>query len=166
MEYRSPSFVPPSGGYYCRRSRSPSPRVRYGRRSRDGPTSLFVRNIRRDCRPDDLRGPFREFGPIKDIYLLRDFYTGEPRCVGFVQYFSPEDAAEAKYHMDRQILLGREIAVIFAGESRKKLEEMQGRQRGGLGYGRYHSPFYGKPLEMHHIDYIVNAYILLNCILL
>lgn len=27
-------------------------------------------------RPDDLRGPFGEFGPLKDIYLPRDYYTG------------------------------------------------------------------------------------------
>lgn len=61
-----------------------------------------------------------------------------------MQYFDPEDAAEAKYHMDRQILLGREIAVVFAEETRKKPEEMRGRQRGGLGYGRHRSPYYGK----------------------
>lgn len=28
------------------------------------------------CRPEDIRGPFGEFGPLKDIYLPRDYYTG------------------------------------------------------------------------------------------
>ena len=28
------------------------------------------------CRPEDLRGPFGQFGPLKDIYLPRDYYTG------------------------------------------------------------------------------------------
>nr|AGE46135.1 arginine/serine-rich splicing factor SCL25A transcript III [Sorghum bicolor] len=67
----SPS--PPRG--YRRRTRSPSPRGRYGGRGRDLPTSLLVRNLRRDCRPDDLRRPFGKFGRVKDIYLPKDYYT-------------------------------------------------------------------------------------------
>ncbi|KAK4481752.1 hypothetical protein RD792_012662 [Penstemon davidsonii] len=122
---RSPS--PPRG--YSRRRRSPSPRGCYGSRGKDLPTSLLVRNLRHDCRPEDLRGPFGEFGPLKDIYLPRDYYTGEPRGFGFVQYVDPEDAAEAKYEMDGQILLGRELTVVFAEENRKKPTEMRARER-------------------------------------
>ncbi|KAL0316909.1 UNVERIFIED_CONTAM: Serine/arginine-rich SC35-like splicing factor SCL33 [Sesamum radiatum] len=89
---RSPS---PSPTGYSRRYRSPSPRGRYRSRAKDLPTSLLVRNLRHDCRPEDLREPFGEFGPLKDIYLPRDYYTGEPRGFGFVQYVDPDDAAEA-----------------------------------------------------------------------
>ncbi|KQK21524.1 serine/arginine-rich SC35-like splicing factor SCL30A [Brachypodium distachyon] len=121
----SPS--PPRG--YRRRGRSPSPRGRYGGRGRDLPTSLLVRNLRRDCRPDDLRRPFGKFGRLKDIYLPRDYYTQEPRGFGFIQYYDPEDAADAQYHMDGQILLGREVAVVFAEENRKKPFEMRTRER-------------------------------------
>ncbi|KAL6878291.1 hypothetical protein ACP4OV_012461 [Aristida adscensionis] len=120
----SPS--PPRG--YRRRGRSPSPRGHYGGRSRDLPTSLLVRNLRRDCRPDDLRRPFGKFGRLKDIYLPRDYYTGDPRGFGFIQYFDPEDAADAKYHMDGQFFLGREITVVFAEENRKKPSEMRARE--------------------------------------
>lgn len=116
---------------YRRRARSPSPRGRYGGRDRDLPTSLLVRNLRRDCRPDDLRRPFGKFGRVKDIYLPRDYYTGEPRGFGFIQYYDPEDAADAKYHMDGQILLGREVTVVFAEENRKKPSEMRARERVG-----------------------------------
>ncbi|CAL9026120.1 unnamed protein product [Prunus brigantina] len=42
----------------------------------DLPTSLLVRNLRHNCRPEDLRGPFGQFGPLKDIYMPRDYYTG------------------------------------------------------------------------------------------
>ncbi|KAK4432201.1 Serine/arginine-rich SC35-like splicing factor SCL30A [Sesamum alatum] len=121
---RSPS---PRG--YSRRYRSPSPRGRYRSRGKDLPTSLLVRNLRHDCRPEDLRGPFGEFGPLKDIYLPRDYYTGEPRGFGFVQYVDPDDAAEAKYQMDGQVLLGRELTVVFAEENRKKPSEMRARER-------------------------------------
>nr|KYP75584.1 35 kDa SR repressor protein [Cajanus cajan] len=74
----SPSPPPPR---YSRRGggRSPSPRGRYPPRPRqqDLPTSLLVRNLRHDCRrPEDLRRPFGQFGPLKDIYLPKDYYTG------------------------------------------------------------------------------------------
>ncbi|OVA16454.1 RNA recognition motif domain [Macleaya cordata] len=129
MRGRSYSYSPSPPRGYGRRGRSPSPRGRYGGRSRDLPTSLLVRNLRRDCRPEDLRRPFGQFGPLKDIYLPRDYYTGEPRGFGFVQYVDPADAAEAKYQMDGQILHGRELTVVFAEENRKKPADMRARER-------------------------------------
>lgn len=53
----------------------------------------------------------------------------EPRGFGFVQYVDPADAADAKYHMDGQILHGRELTVVFAEENRKKPTEMRARER-------------------------------------
>ncbi|XP_022865100.1 serine/arginine-rich SC35-like splicing factor SCL33 [Olea europaea var. sylvestris] len=139
----SPS--PPRG--YSRRRRSPSPRGHYRSRARDLPTSLLVRNLRHDCRSEDLHARFGEFGPLKDVYLPRDYYTGEPRGFGFVQYVDPADAEEAKYQMDGQILLGRELTVLFAEENRKKPSEMRARERisrrrSPLGYSR--SPRYAR----------------------
>ncbi|KAG6409918.1 hypothetical protein SASPL_127960 [Salvia splendens] len=135
MRGRSYTPSPPRG--YGRRERSP-PRGgggRYGRGGRDrddAPTSLLVRNLRHDCRPEDLRRPFGQFGPVKDIYLPRDYYTGDPRGFGFVQFVDPADAADAKYHMDGQILQGRELTVVFAEENRKKPTEMRSRERGSM----------------------------------
>ena len=57
------------------------------------------------------------------------FVFRDPRGFGFIQYFDPEDAADAKYHMDRQMFLGREITVVFAEENRKKPSEMRTRER-------------------------------------
>ncbi|OAP05101.1 SCL30A [Arabidopsis thaliana] len=75
MRGRSYTPSPPRG--YGRRGRSPSPRGRFGgSRDSDLPTSLLVRNLRHDCRQEDLRRPFEQFGPVKDIYLPRDYYTG------------------------------------------------------------------------------------------
>ncbi|KAF5735707.1 serine/arginine-rich SC35-like splicing factor SCL30A [Tripterygium wilfordii] len=139
MRGRSYSPSPPRG--YGRRGRSPSPRGRYGGRDRDLPTSLLVRNLRHDCRPEDLRRPFGRFGPLKDIYLPRDYYTGEPRGFGFVQFVDPSDAVEAKHHMDGQVLLGRELTVVFAEENRKKPTEMRTRERPSRRYNdRRRSP--------------------------
>ncbi|XP_022766866.1 serine/arginine-rich SC35-like splicing factor SCL33 isoform X2 [Durio zibethinus] len=138
MRGRSYSYSPSPPRDYVRRRRSPSPRGRYGGRGGDPPTSLLVRNLRHDCRPEDLRGPFGQFGRLKDIYLPRDYYTGEPRGFGFVQYLDPADAADAKYHMDGYVLLGRELTVVFAEENRKKPSEMRARERGRhIGSPRY-----------------------------
>ncbi|KAL3518961.1 hypothetical protein ACH5RR_021550 [Cinchona calisaya] len=136
----SPSPPPPRG--YSRRGRSPSPRGRYGGRARDAPTSLLVRNLRHDCRPEDLKRPFGQFGPVKDVYLPRDYYTGEPRGFGFVQYVDPAAAGEAKYQMDGQAFQGRQLTVVFAEENRKKPTEMRTRERGvrGRHYDRRRSP--------------------------
>ncbi|CAK9857841.1 unnamed protein product [Sphagnum jensenii] len=114
-----------------------------GGRHRSPPTSLLVRNISRDSRPDDLRIPFERFGPVKDVYLPKDYYSGESRGFGFVQYMDPADAADAQYNMDRQVVGGREITVVFAEENRKKPSEMRIKERssgpGGGGFRR-HSP--------------------------
>ncbi|GKD49456.1 serine/arginine-rich SC35-like splicing factor SCL33 isoform X2, partial [Tanacetum coccineum] len=47
----------------------------------------------------------------------------EPKGFGFVQFLEPADAAQAKYHMDGQVLL----TVVFAEENRKKPSDMQTR---------------------------------------
>jgi RNA recognition motif-containing protein len=53
----------------------------------------------------------------------------DPRGFGFVQYYDPADAADAKYYMDGQVVLGRQITVVFAEENRKKPQEMRARDR-------------------------------------
>ncbi|KAK3020338.1 hypothetical protein RJ639_045322 [Escallonia herrerae] len=141
MRGRSYSYSLSPPRYRSRRPRSPSPRGRYGGRARDLPTSLLVRNLHHDCRPEDLHRRFEEFGPLKDVYLLRDYYSGEPRGFGFVQYVDPADAEEAKYYMDGQVLLGRELTVVFAEENRKKPHETRSRDRfRGCSYDRRRSP--------------------------
>ncbi|KAI4300647.1 hypothetical protein L6164_033999 [Bauhinia variegata] len=148
MRGRSYSYSPSPPRGHSRRYRSPSPRGRYRGRGRDLPTSLLVRNLRRDCRAEDLRGPFGQFGPLKDIYLPRDYYTGEPRGFGFVQYVVPADAADAKDNMDGQILLGRELTVVFAEENRKKPAEMRARERtrsGSYDHRRYAQTYSRSP---------------------
>ncbi|KAJ6722019.1 SERINE/ARGININE RICH SPLICING FACTOR [Salix viminalis] len=82
-----------------RRSRTP-PRARkryddedrhldtrsYRDRRSSAPSGLLIRNLSLDARPEDLRGPFEKFGPLKDIYLPRNYHTREPRGFGFVKY--------------------------------------------------------------------------------
>ena len=56
-------------------------------------------------------------------------FCRDPRGFGFVQFVDSADASEAKYQMDGQILMGRELTVVFAQENRKKPSDMRARER-------------------------------------
>ena len=45
-----------------------------------------------------------------------------------MQFVDPADAQEAKYQMDGQVLLGRQLTVVFAEENRKKPTDMRHRE--------------------------------------
>lgn len=115
------------------RSYSPVKRKRYDdprerrreRRSSPAPSGLLVRNISLSARPEDLRIPFEKFGPLKDVYLPKNYYTGEPRGFGFVKFRYPDDAAEAKARLNHSVIGGREIRIVYAEENRKTPQEMR-----------------------------------------
>ncbi|XP_064991716.1 serine/arginine-rich SC35-like splicing factor SCL30 isoform X3 [Musa acuminata AAA Group] len=124
--YSPPYYSPPRRGYGGR-GRNPPRRGYGGKEQSTG--SLLVRNIPLNFRPEDLRVPFERFGPVRDVYLPKDYYMGEPRGFAFVEFVDPYDASEAQYHMNRQLLGGREITVVLAAESRKRPEDMCKRAR-------------------------------------
>ncbi|XP_044508701.1 serine/arginine-rich SC35-like splicing factor SCL30 isoform X2 [Mangifera indica] len=147
--YSPPYYSSPRRGYVGR-GRSPPRRGYggggggYGRRKEQNDGSLLVRNIPLDCRPEELRLPFERFGLVQDVYIARDYYTGEPRGFAFVQFVGPYDAAETQRHMNGKLYAGREIFVVVAAEMRKRPEEMRQRARfsGGSGYDRPQSSYY------------------------
>ncbi|OAY38623.1 serine/arginine-rich SC35-like splicing factor SCL30 [Manihot esculenta] len=147
--YSPPYYSPPRRGYGGR-ARSPPRRGYgggggYGRRKEQNHGSLLVRNIPLDCRPEELRVPFERFGVVRDVYIPKDYYTGEPRGFAFVQFVDSYDAMEAQHRMNGQIFAGREISVVVAAETRKRPEEMRqkSRVRGPSGYGG-RSSYYGR----------------------
>uniref|UniRef100_A0A7N0UWA4 RRM domain-containing protein n=1 Tax=Kalanchoe fedtschenkoi TaxID=63787 RepID=A0A7N0UWA4_KALFE len=157
--------------YSPRRSRSPPTRRGRGRdrdpRLSPAPSGLLVRNISLDARPEDLRIPFERFGPVKDVYLPKNYYTGEPRGFGFVKFRNPEDAFEAKHHLNHTVIGGREIAIVFAEENRKTPQEMRTTSRAGGRYGASHrrpSPPHS-PRRRYHCQFL-SAMLLLNNFLL
>ncbi|XP_042425896.1 uncharacterized protein LOC122013734 [Zingiber officinale] len=56
----------------------------------------------------------------------RNWFSGNHVDLGYFQYVDP---AEAKYQMDRQILLGQELTVVFAEDNRKKALRDEGKRR-------------------------------------
>ncbi|XP_024029471.1 serine/arginine-rich SC35-like splicing factor SCL30 [Morus notabilis] len=153
MRRYSPQYYSPPRRDYGGRGRSP-PRRGYGggggyggRRKEQNHGSLLVRNIPLDCRPEELRVPFERFGVVRDVYIPKDYYTGEPRGFAFVQFVDSYEASEAQYHMNGKTFAGREISVVVAAESRKRPEEMRQRTRPrwpGPSYRERRSSYYGR----------------------
>ncbi|KAK4748899.1 hypothetical protein SAY87_015485 [Trapa incisa] len=47
-----------------------------GRQRSPAPFGLLLRNLPLDARPQDIRNSFERFGPVKDVYLPKDYHTG------------------------------------------------------------------------------------------
>ncbi|XP_059074782.1 serine/arginine-rich SC35-like splicing factor SCL33 [Cryptomeria japonica] len=87
---------------------------------------------------------FERFGPRRDIYLPRDYYSGEPHGFGFVEFRSSLDVVEAQYYMDGHLFSGRELIIVFAKDNRKRPEEMRMRSSRRSPFGHRRSPFGSK----------------------
>uniref|UniRef100_A0AAY4BJL2 Serine/arginine-rich splicing factor 10 n=1 Tax=Denticeps clupeoides TaxID=299321 RepID=A0AAY4BJL2_9TELE len=96
-------------------------------------TSLFIRNIADESRPEDLRREFGRYGPIVDVYIPVDFYTRRPRGFAYIQYpFMFEDvrdAEDALHNLDRKWVCGRQIEIQFAQGDRKTPNQMKSKER-------------------------------------
>ncbi|CAL8249026.1 unnamed protein product [Lota lota] len=100
-------------------------------------SSLFVRNISDESRPEDLRREFGRYGPIVDVYIPLDFYTRRPRGFAYIQYpfYAPltpprtfedvRDAEDALHNLDRKWVCGRQIEIQFAQGDRKTPNQMK-----------------------------------------
>ncbi|KAF7837175.1 serine/arginine-rich SC35-like splicing factor SCL28 isoform X1 [Senna tora] len=130
---RRRSRTPPRGRK--RYDDEPRDRRSYRDRRSPAPSGLLVRNLPLDARPEDLRGPFERYGPVKDVYLPKNYYTGEPRGFGFVKFRYAEDAAEAKQQLNHTVIGGREIRIVYAEENRKTPQEMRVSSRVSGRYG-------------------------------
>ncbi|XP_023254400.1 serine/arginine-rich splicing factor 10-like [Seriola lalandi dorsalis] len=92
-------------------------------------TSLFVRNIADESRPEDLRREFGRYGPIVDVYIPLDFYTRQPRGFAYIQFEDVRDAEDALHSLDRKWVCGRQIEIQFAQGDRKTPNQMKAKER-------------------------------------
>lgn len=110
---------------------------RRGRRD-DGPpgVSLLVRNVAPDITTQDLEQAFGRIGHVRDVYIPRDFHSQQPKGFAFVEYASNEQAREARNEMDKFVIKGRELEVVFAQEKRKTPTQMRDRVVDGAAHAR------------------------------
>ncbi|XP_061770777.1 serine/arginine-rich splicing factor 10-like isoform X2 [Nerophis ophidion] len=92
-------------------------------------SSLFVRNISDEVRPEDLRREFGRYGPIVDVYIPLDFYTRRARGFAYIQFEDVSDAEDALHYLDRKWVCGRQIEIQFAQGDRKTPNQMKTKER-------------------------------------
>ncbi|XP_056097415.1 serine and arginine rich splicing factor 10b [Rhinichthys klamathensis goyatoka] len=92
-------------------------------------SSLFVRNISDESRPEDLRREFGRYGPVADVYIPLDFYSRRPRGFAYIQFEDVRDAEDALHNLDRKWVCGRQIEIQFAQGDRKTPGQMKTKER-------------------------------------
>ncbi|KAM4539782.1 serine and arginine rich splicing factor 10b [Odontesthes bonariensis] len=92
-------------------------------------SSLFVRNISDESRPEDLRREFGRYGPIVDVYIPLDFHTRQSRGFAYIQFEDVRDAEDALHSLDRKWVCGRQIEIQFAQGDRKTPNQMKAKER-------------------------------------
>ncbi|XP_026172822.1 serine/arginine-rich splicing factor 10 isoform X1 [Mastacembelus armatus] len=108
-------------------------------------TSLFVRNISDESRPEDLRREFGRYGPIVDVYIPLDFYTRRPRGFAYIQFEDLRDAEDALHNLNRKWVCGRQIEIQFAQGDRKTPNQMKAKERNSpRSSSRYDDDWYGR----------------------
>lgn len=124
--YRGPPPPPPHHGG------PPGPprrRDRGEKRRDEGPpgVSLLIRNVSPDITTQDLQNAFGRIGEVRDVYIPRDYHSQQPKGFAFIEYATAALAQEARDEMDRFVIRGRELEVVYAQERRKTPNEMRGR---------------------------------------
>ncbi|MCC7405423.1 MAG: RNA-binding protein [Bdellovibrionales bacterium] len=88
---------------------------------------VYVGNLSYDLTEEKLREIFAPCGEIRELKIVKDFFTGKARGFGFVTFALPE-AAEAAVRLDGTVVNGRNLRVSMAQDHR--------RGRGAFYHGR------------------------------
>ena len=86
---------------------------------------LYVGNLSFNTSKEAVQAAFAAVGEVREVQLIMDRDTGQPRGFGFVTMNSDADAAKAIQALDGSMLDGRALRV----------NEAQGRSGGGGGGG-------------------------------
>nr|XP_046910294.1 serine/arginine-rich splicing factor 12-like [Dermatophagoides farinae] len=89
--------------------------------------SLFIKRVPFQTRSHDLREIFEKYGPVKDVYIPKDFYTGKIRGFAYVEFERLKDAEYAIRKLKYDRLWGNELCAEFAQGDRKTPTQMRKR---------------------------------------
>lgn len=92
------------------------PRSRSQDSNNDGRV-VYIRGLTRDTREKDLENLFSAYGELKEVKVIRDANTQEPRGFGFVTYFNLADANVAIQEMHGKKLGEKTLLVELARRS-------------------------------------------------
>ena len=92
------------------------------------PNKVFFANIKYEATEDDLRPFFSAVGPVTNVQLVRDSYTGQSKGYGFVTFSSPLAATTAIRSLHGKPFKGREIRLDDATSLSKRRKEKAARE--------------------------------------
>src|SRR5438105_6918528 len=95
-------------------------------------TKLYVGNLSFNTTETDLQDMFAGVGPVQEVTLMQDKFTGKSRGFAFVTMTTDADAAKAITEFNGKTVEGRPLTV---NEARPREPRAPGSGRGGGGYG-------------------------------
>jgi RNA recognition motif-containing protein len=81
--------------------------------------NIYVGNILRETKEDDLRQAFEAFGQVTSAKIITDKATGDSRGFGFVEMPNHEEANAALSGLDGKDLMGSTLKV---NEARPRID--------------------------------------------
>ena len=76
-------------------------------------STLYVGNLHPELKEMELFSLFNPFGKINSVRIMKNTYTGESRCFGFVTFEKVEDAKASQERLNNSEFMMREIRVYF-----------------------------------------------------
>src|SRR3979490_2513925 len=95
-------------------------------------TKLYVGNLSFNTTETDLQDLFAQAGPVQEVTLMQDKFTGKSRGFAFVTMTTEADAQKAITEFNGKTVEGRPLTV---NEARPREARPPGGGRSGGGYG-------------------------------
>src|SRR5213082_2929934 len=95
-------------------------------------TKLYVGNLSFNTTETDLQDLFSQVGPVSEVTLMQDKFTGKSRGFAFVTMSNEADARKAVAEFNGKTVEGRPLTV---NEARPREPRPSGGGGGGRGYG-------------------------------
>src|SRR3954471_5191597 len=99
-------------------------------------TKLYVGNLSFNTTENELQELFSQAGPVQEVTLMQDKFTGKSRGFAFVTMTSEQDAQSAISKFNGQTVEGRPLTVNEARPREARPPGGGGGGGGGRGYGR------------------------------
>jgi len=78
--------------------------------------NIYVGNLDFKVDENDLKGIFEEYGPVEQVKIIKDKYSGHSKGFGFVTMNDIDSAKKAIEELNGGTLENREITVNVARE--------------------------------------------------
>lgn len=92
-------------------------------------SNLFVGNLHRNIRKDDLKDTFSKYGTVRSVKIITDKHSGNPRGFGFVEMADEPGAKNAIKNLNGYELNGKPINVNAAHTRTNNQRNRNPRQR-------------------------------------